>query len=292
MIFGSVSRSFAYASTKSLKRTMEFSRVNLVTYTSPWMSNVVAADSQLLKELLVFLKKKEKEYEECYAALVFEDRLKNLLILVDEEVHTAPDAVQAVTQRLDEAEERDQILFKALSQSHEFEFSVYGPLRGFFAVEKDQNLIQGLKLAGFPVVVPDSKVYIYCYVHNKDEKMLRDILVGKQNEAETTAEKRGGCEQIQAETTAVTGVGGAPKFINTELAHILCQPEGIQLANTDSEAAEYIDRIVVEALKPNDSRIELIQARRRLSIRELMDIPLVRKCGLRIEETLQAPCFR
>jgi hypothetical protein len=283
---------------------------------------------EFLKELLKLLKQKENEYEECYAAIIPDDRLKNLLIQMDEESHLSPDAVRVVAQWLDTGSilcqqevhpqvpadappqlppqqaspdlaqsisrwldteyEKDEILRNGLSQCNEFTFSVYGPLRGFYLAKLDHNLIQELNLAGLNATLMDSKVYIYCNVHSKDEKMIREIIVGK-HEANTTAE---GEQEHLAETggrggsQSISGKGD-PKFSIAELAYILCEPE-TKHENSEGSASDYIERIVVESLKPKDSKIELVQARRRLSLRELMDIELVRKSGLRIEEALQA----
>ncbi len=53
-------------------------------------------------------------------------------------------------------------------------------------------------------------------------------------------------------------------------------------------ASVYIERIIEEALKETGSKIELVQARRRLGLQELMGVPLIEASKLRVEEAVQA----
>ena len=134
-----------------------------------------------------------------------------------------------------------------------FNFSFYAPLC-FYTKGKDSALISSLPSSK----VRSSRVYIYIDAAHGDsghkEAKLRKLLEGE-----------------------LFGV--------SELEQILCE-----LAGQDGQATEksiYIDKIVKVALSEQVSNIELLQARRRLSLQELMEVPQVKASGLRVEETVQ-----
>ena len=131
-------------------------------------------------------------------------------------------------------------------------FSVYAPLC-FYTEGKDRELIAMLPSAK----VLGSRVYIYGNASPADrlgkEAVIRSLL------------------ELRSERFGAAG-----------LEQILCKQVG------GGGRSAYIDSIVEEALKGTGSKIELIQARRRLGLQELMELPVVKAAGLRVEEAMQA----
>ncbi len=150
-----------------------------------------------------------------------------------------------------------------LPSQHQFKFMVYGPLR-FFSDHKDQELVAlfATMEPSVRVLKSSCRVYVYCDVDRADkEAMLRELL---------------GSFEVDG------------RFDVDDLHEIFCEeamPSGLPATEASSVC---IDNIVHAALKPEDSSIVLIPGRRRLGLREMMQIPEVKTAELRVEEAIQA----
>jgi hypothetical protein len=150
-----------------------------------------------------------------------------------------------------------------LPSQPQFKFIIYAPLR-FFSEKRDQEL-----LASFVTIEPSvrilkrsCRVYVYCEVERADkDAMLREILGSSEVD---------GCFDID------------------DLEQILCPRVNLSGQSEADLAKLYIDKIVSAATNPNDSDIVLIPGRRRLGLREMMQIPEVKSAELRVEEAIQA----
>ena len=156
-------------------------------------------------------------------------------------------------------------LEKAVPTGSKFRYSFYAPLH-FFGEGRDQELINSLKAAGLSPTVVGSRSYIYGEFQKLESKDHRALLVCEQRALQLRQLLRGST------------------LHDSDLAQILYEPEGIPKPEC---RAACIDRIVDEAFKAS-SRITLLEARRRVGLRELMEIEEVRGAGLRVEEAVQA----
>ena len=116
------------------------------------------------------------------------------------------------------------------------------------------------------IQVLDGKGYIYCEVvesnHKKTLSNLREVLLSKQQQLDMR-----------------------------KLETVLREPTWCSGLSADTHPATIIEQVVKEAeaaLNSNCADSRIIPARRRVGLRELMEISVVKEAGLRVEEAVQA----
>ena len=183
---------------------------------------------------------------------------KSMLIEVEaKDKNSANKFYEEIVKREKELTAHDDPLIVAgdsAPSQNKFKFMVYAPLP-FFTEHRDKHLTEEFAAFDSSMSLKSSfQTMIYCKLDvNDKEKMLLELL---------------------------------DAFSIPELIQILGKNEEAQGVIFDSSS--YANSIVKEALKPDSTQIILIQGRRPLSLRILMDTKVVKEGSLSIQEAIQA----